>query len=250
MLHKKGVSILAKKEDQAQKIKQKNMAMIHNRVSLTDLSLEEVIQKQRYHKNRDQIILNAEEGIDFDDLKWQDIMNAQNPKISKKVPLINPIGLNFDSVHVSKIFSPSGHMHPFDHNSINDTRREVKRLRLHRVLAQSTKMQSDSLSKWFTSSANPANKMRDIFSLSFKQCQKVNPRGGAFDVSTKPSGFRDHVNQSLAGKSPQYGKPPNLSNVLNFIKPQKNLNQYKAFPKWCALQHVRTRSIQPLQSPE
>ena len=66
-------------------------------------------------------------------------------------------------------------------------------------------MQRENLSKWYSSNANPANKLRDIFTLSFKQGQKINTRGVTFDVSNKPSGFRDHVTQSFAINS--YSSP-------------------------------------------
>ena len=67
--------------------------------SLADMSIEAIIQSQRYHKNRDQLLfrMKAEEGLDIDEAALQ-----------KMKHIVKPLGLNVDATVRSELFPPKG----------------------------------------------------------------------------------------------------------------------------------------------
>ena len=87
---------------------------------------------------------------------------------------------------------------------------------------------------WFHSNANPANRVKEIFSRQFKQ-------GGASIASdshqqsfeweaNSPSSFFTKSPRGLSQQSIKNAGAQEMGMIANFLSPQENINRYKAFP--------------------
>ena len=114
-------------------------------------------------------------------------------------------------------------------------------------MAHSTRLKTENLEKWYSSNANPANRVREIFSSQFKPGAS-NATYGEIQVSKHQSRFKGHVNTTNAfyEQTPRGFSQESLQNsmkdvhvVANFLSPTVNINRYKAFPQYTEAIHNR-----------
>ena len=138
----------------------------------------------------------------------------------------------------------------------NHSKRQIKRQRVYQVLKSSQQDQERSLTKWYNSSSNPANKVKDIFNMSFKRPQRntnimdfgtaqanirhglscnLEPvQGESIDSPRLKSPRQKHsrtVREANGSRRAQKNRMNQSAVVSDFIAPGQTINRYKMFPK-------------------